>query len=152
AEDGSHVWSDRFDRELTDVFAIQDEVAQSITTALSVKLSPETPASHRYTPNLQAYDAFLKARRFFKKVTPEAITRSIDFCEQAIALDPGFGRAYIALGDCLIGLAFFFPAREIIPKIRAAAERALEIDSSFQEAHGLLGCVAAVFDYNWTEA
>jgi tetratricopeptide (TPR) repeat protein len=107
--------------------------------------------SPQYTPNLLAYDAFLKARHFLQKVTPEAMSLCKDYCEQAIALDPGFGRAYVALGDCLMILAWFFPAREIIPKIRDAAVRALEIDSSLQEAHGLLGCVAAVFDYNWTE-
>src|SRR5208283_2205229 len=94
AEDGSHIWSERYDRELTDVFAIQDEIAQVITSALHVKISAVPAKQKRYTPALPAYDALLKGRYHLSRWTQESLARSKGYFEQAIALDPQFALAH----------------------------------------------------------
>src|SRR4029077_16506336 len=72
--DGFHLWSERYDREMTDIFAIQDEITQAIAAALRIRLSPAAPALRRYEPNLHAYEAYLKSRDYWFKPTPEALT------------------------------------------------------------------------------
>jgi len=151
AEDGCHLWSERYDRELTDVFAIQDDIAQAIAGALQVKLT-STPARH--TPNVPAYEALLKARHHSRAYLPEAHARAKDYCEQAIALDPEY-----AAPHALLGFNYLFttthtgrPIREVAPLIRREARRALELERFETDPHFLLGAVAAVHDYDWPEA
>jgi TolB-like protein/Tfp pilus assembly protein PilF len=152
AEDGSHLWSERYDRELADVFAIQDEIAQAIAAALQMKLSAE-PARH-YTPNLPAYEAYLKGRHHLARFTPESLARSRECFEQAIALDPKFALAHVGLGSYFLNCAVlgFMPAHEAMPLVREAAKRALDIDPSLPEAHAMLGVVAGIYEYDWKEA
>ena len=88
AADGSHLWSERYDRELADVFAVQDEIAGAITQALSARLSIDGPPGRQHTPTLAAYEAYLKGRHHLWMITPEALARSRDFFKQAIAADP----------------------------------------------------------------
>jgi serine/threonine-protein kinase len=153
AADGGHLWSERYDRDLTDVFAIQDEIAHAIGEALRVTLS--TPKHHhrRHTPNLAAYDAFLKGRYQLLRFTPQSLVRSHELFEQAIRLDPSFALAHIELGWCLFTEATenFIPARDAAAAITTEARRALEIDPSLPDAGALLA-VAAVMDYRWAEA
>jgi serine/threonine-protein kinase len=152
AEDGSHLWSERYDREMADVFAMQDEIARAIATALQMRLSAE-PA-RQYTPSLPAYEAYLKGRHHMARLTPESLRRSREYLEQAIALDPKFALAHVGLGDCFLNRALpgFLPAREAMPLVREAAQKALDIDPSLPEGHGLLGVVAGFYDYDWREA
>ncbi len=154
AADGTHLWSQRYDREMTDVFAVQDEIAAAIAEALQVKLAVAPAALRRYTPNLPAYEAYLKARHHWGKVTPESFARSKEYFEQAIALDPKFALAHVGLADyfALLSSAGLMPAHEAMPQVRASARRALDLDSSLPDAHGMLGVVAAAYDYNWKEA
>ena len=151
AEDGYHLWSERYDRELTDVFAIQDDIAQAIAGALELKLISK-PARH--TPNFPAYEALLKARHHLRSFMPEAPARGKEYCEQAIALDPEYAapHALLGLSYLLTGIHAARPMREVAPLIRRAARRALEMDPFETEPHFLLGSVAAVHDYNWPEA
>ena len=86
------MWSERYDREMADVFAVQDE----ISAALHTKLSPQGAAKPRYTPNLPAYEALLKAKHFHWKVTAESMEQAKEFYEQAIALDPQYALAHAA--------------------------------------------------------
>jgi tetratricopeptide (TPR) repeat protein len=154
AADGSHLWSERYDREMTDVFAIQDEIAQAITAALKLTLSISA-VQPRYQPNLPAYEAFLKAQHQFTKFMPESIARSKEYYEQAIALDPKFALAHIGLAHYYLLLASgaaTMAAHEAMPLMRAGAQRALEIDPMLPEAHAMLGVVAGVYDYDWKEA
>jgi eukaryotic-like serine/threonine-protein kinase len=151
AEDGYHIWSERYDRELTDVFALQDEIAQAIAGALQLKLISR-PARH--IPNVPAYEALLKGRHHLRSFTPEAHARAREYCEQAIALDPEY-----AAPHALLGLSYLFtamhaarPMREVAPLIRREARRALEMDPFETDPHFLLGSVAAAHDYNWPEA
>jgi serine/threonine-protein kinase len=154
AADGTHLWSERFDREMTDVFAIQDEIAQAITAALKVTLSI-SPVRERYQPNLTAYETYLKARHHWAKVTPESLARAKEGFEQTIALDPQFAPAYVGLADYFLFLtvgAGLLSAREAMPRVRALAQKALDIDPRLSEAHAMLGIVAGVYDYDWKES
>ena len=96
AADGSHLWSQRYDREMDDVFAVQDEIAAAIAEALKVKLALRT-AKHQ--PNLPAYEAYLKYRHYQWGFTPESLQLSRECLEQAIALDPQFALPYVGLAD-----------------------------------------------------
>jgi len=154
AADGYHLWSERYDREMADVFALQDEIAQTIATALQVKLAAEPTEPRRHTPNLPAYEAFLKARYYMAKLTPASVARGKGFLEQAIALDSGFALAHCELGVYFVRYAILglLPPRDAFPQARSAAQRALDLDAALPEAHAMLGMVAAAYDYDWPEA
>ena len=154
AADGSHVWSERFDRELADVFAVQDEIAAAIAGALQVKLSVASPPVRRHTPNLAAYEHYLKAIYHAQKWTPESMGRSQEHFERAIALDPAFALAHAERGHIFARLAIYglMPAHEAMPRVRTEARAAIDIDPSLPEGHAMLGLVAAMYDYDWTEA
>jgi eukaryotic-like serine/threonine-protein kinase len=151
--DGFHLWSERYDRELTDIFAIQDEITQAIATALRTKLSPETAAPRPYAPNLRAYEAYLKSRDYWFKPTPESLTQVKESVERAIALDPKFALAYSMLGIHYTMLANLGvrPPREVIPLARAAELDALRVDPALPEAHAILGVCDGI-DYQWSAA
>ncbi len=157
AADGFHLWSERFDREMADVFAIQDEIAQAIAAELQVKLSVESrtvPRYRRYTPKLPAYEAYLRATYHMQKFTQESLLRSEQCFEEALRLDPQFALAHSAFGNYFAQLAIYdiLPAREAMPRVRIEARRALDIDPSLQDAQALLGLVHALYDYDWPEA
>ena len=154
ASDGMHLWSQRYDREMTDVFAVQDEISAAIAEALQPKLSPQAAAKPRYTPKLPAYEALLKARHFHWKVTAESMDQAKKFYEQSISLDPQFALAQALYANYLFGRTTIgmTPLREIAPVARALAQRALELEPSLLEAHSILGVLAATYDYNWQEA
>ena len=153
ATDGSHLWSERYDRELSDIFVVQDEIAAAIANALRVKLSRET-IPQRYTPKLPAYEAYLKARYQQAKVTPDSMELARRFYEQASELDPGFAMAHVGLGFYWYNLSAFGRhfADDCIAPARAQAQRALQIDPSLPEAHALLGYLAAMHDLDWVAA
>ncbi len=154
AADGSHLWSERYDREMADVFAVQDEISAAIAGALHSKFSPQPAAKARYTPKLPAYEALLKAWHFHWKVTPESMAQAKTFFEEAIALDPQYALAQSCYADSLIGHAVtgVTPAHAVMPVVRALAQRALELDPSLPEAHATLCMIAAAYDYDWKEA
>ncbi len=153
ASDGTHLWSERYDRELSDIFAVQDDIAAAIAGALRVKLSGEA-APHRYVPKLAAYEAYLKARYLLAKVTPESLDLARRCYEQAVELDPAFGLAHVGVGHYWMILTLFgrFSAHEAVPKARSAAGRALQIDPSLPDAHAFLGYVTAMYDMDWAAA
>jgi serine/threonine-protein kinase len=153
AADGSHLWSERYDRDITDVFAMQDEIAAAIAGALQVKLSIKKMAGHRYEPNLAAHEAYLKARYHWGKIRPESQERCKEYLEQAIALDQNYALAHSSYADFLwVATTGYLPAHEAMPLVREEARMALDIDPSMPEAHAMLGIVAALYDYNWKEA
>ena len=149
ASDGSHLWSERYDRELADVFAVQDEIAGAIAAVLKVKL---VAAPRKYTPKMPAYEAYLKARHHRGRLTPSSIARYREYLEQAISLDPGFALAYVDMADSyLMGSTTTVPAREAMPHARNQAQKALDIDPFLSEAHAMMGIVACIYDYDWKE-
>jgi serine/threonine protein kinase len=152
ADGGHHIWSERYDRELTDVFAVQDEIAAAIAGALRLKLVGEAAAPRLHQPNIPAYEAWLKGRHYGCRVTPEGLARSKEYFEQAIALDPDFAEAHADLGGYYLNLwtAGLRPPKEIVPLVRAQARKA--VDLSYSAGHALLGALAAAFDYDWKES
>jgi serine/threonine protein kinase/Tfp pilus assembly protein PilF len=154
ATDGFHLWSERFDRELTDIFAIQDEITHAIASALRFKLSTDTSTPRRHTPNLRAYEELLKARDLFYTAMPGSFAQVKALLEHAITLDSRFALPYSLLGGCYTMLANlgFRPAHEVMPLARAAEEEALRVDPVLPEAHALLGVCAGCFGHDWIGA
>ncbi len=155
--DGSQLWGERFNRKLADVFAIQDEIAKQIAERLSLRLTGEEQQllTKRYTENPEAYELYLKGRYFFSKGTDEGLTKSIDYYQQAVALDPNYARAYVGLSNsyaALGGVLGFRPPAETSAQAKMFAEKALEIDETLAEAHHALGAYKLNYEWNWTEA
>jgi serine/threonine-protein kinase len=151
AADGTHLWSQRYDREMSDIFTVQDEIAAAIAGALKLKL---VPAAERRMPSLPAYEAYLKYRSYQWQFTPEAAQRSRQCLEQALALDPEFALPYVGLADHHLALSAVgaIHSHEAMPRARELAQRALELDPELPEAHAMLGIVAGHYDYDWREA
>jgi TolB-like protein/Tfp pilus assembly protein PilF len=153
AADGSHLWSQRYDRELEDVFAVQDEVAAMIAGVLQAKLALQPVPPRQHTPKLPAYEAYLKAHYHQLKLTPESLVRAKAYYEQAIALDPDFALAYVGYADhFLVQVSVGWRGRELMPLVREAARKGLDLDPSLPEANAMLGIVAGVYHYDWKEA
>jgi TolB-like protein/Tfp pilus assembly protein PilF len=154
AADGYYLWSERYERETADVFAIQDEIAMAIAAALQIKLALEPAARRRHAPSLPAYEAYLKAQYHQWKFTPESLARSKELYENALRLDPQFALAQVGRAAYFLVLAdrSFLPAREAMPLAREAARKALDIDPSLPDARAVLGVIAGVYDYDWAEA
>jgi len=152
AEDGTHLWSERYDREMSDIFAVQDEISQAIAKALRVRLSPQA-VFQRYTPRLAAYEVYLKARHHEAQVTPESLDLARRCYEQACELDSAFGMARVGLGVYWLNVAYFGrrPARQCMAEAQTEVRRALQIDPSLPDAHALLGYLAAM-DMDWATA
>jgi TolB-like protein/Tfp pilus assembly protein PilF len=153
AEDGYHLWSERYDREMTDVFAMQDEIAAAIAAALRVKLVGGA-ARRRHQPSAQAYEAVLRAVHEHYKATPEAIARAKQLVERAIALDPAYSTPHALLGlyyfvQANLGLA---RASEMMPAARTHAQKAVDLDPDDARGHAMLCVVAGLYDYDWEEA
>src|SRR5512139_778863 len=154
ASDGYHLWSQRFDREMRDVFAIQDEISQAIVEKLRVRLAADRPLVKRYTENLAAYDLCLKARHQLSKWTQEGREAGRRYCEHAIALDPNYALARVVLSESHWWSAYwgFTNPREAFPSARLAALEALRLDDTIAEAHSLSGAVLACGEFDWPGA
>jgi serine/threonine-protein kinase len=153
-----HIWSDTYDRDLTDIFAIQSEVALNIATALRAQLSNDERArvGRRPTENFEAYELYLRGRNSFYRFSEDGLRRSLIDYSDAIARDPSFALAWASMAEsytesCINGFAGSFP-EDTIRNARAAAARALEIDDQLAEAHGISGFVRFVFDFDWLSA
>jgi tetratricopeptide (TPR) repeat protein len=154
--DGFHLWSRTYEREMKDVFAIQDEIARAIVNALTVKLAGGTsgPLVEPHTDNVDAYALYLKARYFWRRKSASGLKKSIEYLEQAIALDAGYSQAYAALADSYIiqGYYNYLPPKDVFPRAKAAAEAAVAIDDSLAEAHTARACVCLLYDWDWQGA
>jgi TolB-like protein/Tfp pilus assembly protein PilF len=145
---GYHTWSRMYRIEMKDLFAVQEEIAGAIVTTLSEMV--DRPAS-RPTKSLDAYHAYLKGRFYLNKWTEPGFRKSIDFFEEAIRQDENMAAAWAALAVARFQLACCgtVAPNELIPKARAAGERALALDDSLAEAHVALGGVLAIYDWDW---
>jgi serine/threonine protein kinase/tetratricopeptide (TPR) repeat protein len=154
--DGSQVWSSQYDRQMEDVFAIQDEISREIVKALKITLlgEKERPLLKSYTADSEAYQAYLRGRFYWNKRTAEGMTKSIEYFELAIEKDPSYALAYVGMSDSYITLFEWqhLPAKEAFPKAREAALKALEIDDFLGEAHASLAAIKVDFDWDWREA
>ena len=142
----AHLWADTYDRKLTDIFAVETDIAKTVADTLQAKLSGSEKSSMAKTPtvNPEAYELYLKGRFFWNKRTGDDLRKSIEYLKQAVAKDPGYALAYAALADSY-GLLRFYggasPAESVVPA-EAAAKKALELDDSLAEAHASLGLIA----------
>jgi serine/threonine protein kinase/Tfp pilus assembly protein PilF len=154
ASDGYHLWSQRFDREMTDVFAIQDEISLAIVEKLRLRLAGGRPLVKRYTENLAAYDLCLKARYHLLKMTPEGREAGRRYCEQAIALDPNYALAHVMLAESYFWSAFWgsMDPREAFSRAKSAALEALRLDDTIADAHSALGTVLGSGEFDWPGA
>jgi serine/threonine protein kinase/Tfp pilus assembly protein PilF len=151
--DGYHLWSEKFDRDLADVFAIQDEISLAIVEKLKVKLLGDEKEKmlKRYTENLEAYDLYLKGRYHWNRRTPDELRKAVAHFEQVIQRDPEYALAYAGLADSysMLEQVNIIPAKEAFPKARELAKKALEIDETLAEAHASLAFVLQSYDWDW---
>jgi serine/threonine-protein kinase len=154
--DGFLLWSDTFDRELEDVFAIQDEISRAIAGALKVKLfGPQQQVLVKpATDDLEAYTLYLKGRLFWNRRTEQTLWQGLEYFQRAIARDPAFAQAHAGVADSYVILGFYsaLPPTEAFPKAKAAALEALANDSALAEAHPALAYVALYHDWDWAAA
>jgi serine/threonine protein kinase/tetratricopeptide (TPR) repeat protein len=155
-EDGRTLWSERYDREMADVFAIQDEIAGTIVRTLRSTLLGELgdPMPVRYTANVRAYSLYLKGRFWWNRRSQAAIKEGIKFFEQAIQEDPGYALAYSGLADSYaLDLDYRgAPVTEGMERARAEARKAIALDETLAEAHTSLGWVIFIYDWDWAAA
>lgn len=155
-ENGYHLWSESYDRELADIFKIQDEISLQIVNKLKIGLGPreEEILVRRYTGNLEAYNLYLKGRYFWNRLTEEGLQKSLDFFRQAIQIDPDYALAYSGISDAYCRLAWYSycSPEESFPRAKEAAEKALEIDENLPEAYASLGFVSMCFDRDYEKA
>jgi TolB-like protein/Flp pilus assembly protein TadD len=153
-KDAASLWAETFDEKWTDVLSVQSSIAQKIAGALALQLTGEERSllSKRYTDNVEAYQLYLKGRYISNKWTPEGFRRAIEYFNQAIALDPDYALAYAGLSDCYYSLSFFMPPREVMPKMKEMAKKAVELDQSLAEAHSSLSVALEYHDLDWSGA
>jgi TolB-like protein/lipopolysaccharide biosynthesis regulator YciM len=152
---GYQIWSERYERTLEDVFAIQDEITLAIVDRLKVKLLGEEKDAllKRQTDNPEAYNLYLMGRFFWNKRTGEGMKRGLECFSRAIQLDPSFARAYTGIADCYCVFAYYYaPTRPTLLKAREAAVKALELDPSLAEAHTSFAFVKQKLERDWPGA
>jgi TolB-like protein/Tfp pilus assembly protein PilF len=154
--DGSHLWSEKFDRDFKDVFDIQDEISMAIVDHLKVKLLGEVKALivKRPTENLEAYNHYLMGIYHWQKVTEEGFNLAIQSFQQALQNDSHFALPYYGLA-VVYWLSTYFgsmPPNDAYPKIEEYANKALEIDNTLGEAHSIIGLCNTYYYWNWTKA
>jgi len=159
AETDQHLWADTYDRQLSDIFAIQSEVAVRIAEALRAELSPDERARIGKEPTVspEAYQLYLQGRRCQNRMTEEGLNKALEYYRQAIAADPQYALAWAATALTYVMLGMGFGAGALRPpeayaRARAAAGRALAIDDALGEAHTNLAIVEFVADFAWVDA
>ena len=148
ATNDAHLWADTYDRKLTDIFAVESEIAKNIAETLQAKITGAEKSSMVKAPteNPEAYELYLKGRFFWNKRTGADLHKAIEYFNQAIAKDPNYALAYAGLADSCLLLPNYgaTSSKEALPPARAAAKKALELDDSLAEAHASLGLLATI--------
>ena len=157
ASDGYHIWSENYDRELTDIFALQDEISNRIANKLRENVTgvfKQYPSQGKTSQSSDAYNLYLKALHYYHKLTPADAFQAINLCEQAITLDPAFGRAYACMAQCYAYLAVTGQLRmeEAFTVVHDCANKALAMDPNLPEGHLALGSAYLLYDWQWNDA
>jgi serine/threonine-protein kinase len=154
--DGYHLWSEKYDRELEDIFAIQDEISLAIVDKLKPKLLAGEKAKlvKRFTDSQEAYNLYLKGRYFWNRRYEVGMQRGLVCFQQAIDIDPLYALAYTGIADSnnFLGLYGLLRPLEAYPRAKEAAEKALEIDDTIAEVHASLGWIRMYFNWDWSAA
>jgi TolB-like protein/Flp pilus assembly protein TadD len=152
----AHLWADTYDRKLTDIFAIESEIAKTIADTLQTKLSgsEQRAIAARPTESTEAHQLYLKGRFFWNKRTGNDLKKSIDYFEQAIAADPNYALAYAGVADAYVLLPGYSGGnpRDCYPKAIAAAKKALELDDTLAEARTSLALAIWYYDFDFSQA
>ncbi len=155
--DRSVLWSKTYDRKASDLLAVQEEVTQHVSESLAVELFPSaTVGTRRYSKSSAAYDAYLKGRFFWHKMTTEAIRLSMAYFNEALSIDAGLAPAYAGLADCYaqmgsIRIGQMKPV-EALAQAHSHLQRALDLDETLAEAHCTLGLIKSWYDWDWDGA
>lgn len=156
AADGSHLWSERFDRDMSDIFAIQDEISQAIADALKAKLGPRsrTESVARPTVNVEAYQAYLEGNHYLAEMTPAGMVRSLECFERSLRLDPNYAAPLAAICERAVYQALYMGVRprDVIPDGLAAVNRALDLNPECAEAYHIRGLIRTFYEWNWSAA
>jgi eukaryotic-like serine/threonine-protein kinase len=155
ARDGSHLWGAQYERRLSDLIFVQEEITERITTGLRLKLTEaqSKQLGKRYTENTEAHQHYLKGRFFFMQFTPEGMRKALDHFHQAIALDPGYALAHAGVGYVYaVAASQYEEPGETMRKARQASLQALKLDEALPEAHFSLALVRWWADWNWPAA
>src|SRR3989441_2349998 len=154
-ERNSQLWGAKYDRQLSDIFSLQDEIANEISNKLRLELSGEQQQqlTKRFTKNPDAYRLYLQGRYYWKKYTKDGLDKSIGYFNQAIEKDPNYALAYSGLADAYVVLGvLYLPPREVFPKAKAAAEKALALDEGLAAGHISLGAYKLFYEWDWAGA
>jgi serine/threonine protein kinase/Flp pilus assembly protein TadD len=145
--DSSQLWAERYDRELDDVFAIQDEIASSIVSALRVVLTEDEKKAIEHVPttNVEAYEFYLRGRQFFHQHRRRALEFAMQMFDRAIELDPGYALAHCGVADCSSFLyQYYYASQENLNRAQSASRRALELAPHLAEAHASRGLAVSL--------
>jgi TolB-like protein len=152
----AHLWAEIYDRKLTDIFAVESEIAKTIADTLQAKLtgSEQRVIAARPTENAEAHQLYLKGRFFWNKRTGNDLKKSIDYFEQAIAIDPKYALGHAGVADAYVFLPGYTAGspQDCYPKAMAAAKKALELDDSLAEAHTTLALALWYYDFDFSQA
>src|SRR5262249_6698401 len=143
-----------YDRKLTDVFKVQDEIAGTVSTALQATLQGGTGAGSDKTENMDAHNLYLQARYFARRATVDDMDTAVKYFQQALQRDPNYAEAWAALSQAYIWIAQFgnAPVAEFTEKGRTAAKTALRLDPKQAEAHAALARILNAYDFDWKGA
>src|ERR1041385_4974316 len=154
--DNKQLWGEQYERELADMLSVQREIAREITNNLRPTLSgvDQSRMDKQYTANPEAYQLYLKGRFYWNKRTGQDLHRAVPFFQQAIEKDPNYALAYTGLADtyALLAVSTNEPARDVMPKAKEAALKALALDDNLAEAHASLGQITEYYDYDFVTA
>jgi serine/threonine protein kinase/tetratricopeptide (TPR) repeat protein len=155
-DDESLLWSGRLTGDANDLLAIEDKVRRPIAQEISSRLggAESDEAARGHTPSPDAHLLYLRGRACWHERSPDSLRRAIEYFTLAVKTDPEYGLAFAGLADSYTALGFYdlFPPADVMPRARAAAERAVESDPDLPEGHASLGLVSSIWDFNWDEA
>ena len=154
AVDGAHLWSETYDRDLDDIFKVQDEIAAAVVNTLRLKLLGQELPQRRGPDNKEAYTLYLQGRYFSQRHTPAAYEKAIDYFQQALALDADFALAWDGLAGVYLNqmMGAIIPQETGLPAVRQALDRALKLDPELATAHYARGFLHMGFDWDWAAA
>jgi serine/threonine-protein kinase len=156
ARDNSHIWGEQYNRRVSDILVVQQEIAREIAERLRLRLTGEERrrVTRNYTENVEAYQLYLKGRYFWNKRTAEGLKKGISYFNEAVEKDPSYALAYVGLADSYSLLSDYgwLPPNEAYPQAKTAAMQALALDERLAEAHTVLGLIKSSYDWDWTGA